>query len=796
MELFGSIWVRYLWQGLEVNTNIFQLKMKIRLIYILTFLINSNSFSQNTFNCTPDEFNSFVLKEVNKHRKKVKVSPLYNDALLSPAGVDHSNYMAKKDKFTHFQKGKIKKTPKNRVDYYGEQFKIVGENVLQNWLTIPKKHDIKTCEDLAKVLVESWRNSPPHYKNMISKDYTTTYTSFNISSKGKIYACQLFGSDAYLNPYKDSLLNYKYKPTNDFRCRRCETKLLAGELSVINDSLIMYNAVLPLLSFRTKHTLRRPRFNLFHFGIATDIVLKEQYNCDTNIVFNGKTGVRGIPLEPVFKKNFRKGKNVFFWKFISIELGVVPSWIKQDYEVNLTAINNKRTCMPIIYNVLPTGFHVDIYLDLYLDSLGKNYLEQIDDSLKFRLDFKKSISDVNDTSLLPLDNFVNNNKKNIKSIEIKGNSSIEGSTEDNINLYQKRAGVITTRLIELGIDSSSISISSEENFKEFRRDITNTKYAFLLSNSDLEIKTEVNNKYSEELEYILANHRYAEVVIRTLRYEKKSFEKDTVYKLFKKYLLNNDIKKCKKIQAIEYGLLLNNEISLNDVNNFKIQFKKENVDILCDRYLMKYHIDTSNANRLSEFVDSLNSLLKIDPKNTKVNTNLVILKYQEWISSPYKKSRKYYDTLINNRNIDPIIKSRMILNYATTLDWWTYFRPFTPKKFLYNSIKKDIKSAKLDISDYFELASYYAFFENYNFAYLLTKKLDFREASFQETVFFLKLIFYLDKSLAKKTILKHFHQIAQMKGNEFCKYFNSPNLNFQILDDEDIRKIYCQTCSY
>ncbi|MBK6526183.1 MAG: hypothetical protein IPG07_11915 [Crocinitomicaceae bacterium] len=194
---------------------------------------------------------------------------------------------------------------------------------------------------------------------------------------------------------------------------------------------------------------------------GADIVLKEQYDCDTNIVFNGQTGVRGIPLDPVMKKDFRKGANTFFWKFIYIELGVVPEWIDQDYEVNLTLINSKRTCMPIIYNVLPTEFEVDFKMDLYLDSLTRFYKVKKPDTLIYRINFDKSVSGVHDSLLNPISDFVIKHLEDIKTIEVRGFASIEGKTESNIQLYKSRANVITERLIELGIDSSVISVSGE-----------------------------------------------------------------------------------------------------------------------------------------------------------------------------------------------------------------------------------------------------------------------------------------------------------------------------------------------
>ena len=141
---------------------------------------------------------------------------------------------------------------------------------------------------------------------------------------------------------------------------------------------------------------------------------------------------------------------------------------------------------------------------------------------------------------------------------------------------------------------------------------------------------------------------------------------------------------------------------------------------------MKYQIDTANSNRLSEFVKSLSSLQLIDPKNIKVNTNLTVLKYEDWLSFDYRKSRQYYDTLLRIKNIDPVIKSRMILNYATALDWRAYFRFRSKNKYLYPTVKNYIKRAKLDTEDSFELATYYAFFKDYSYAYSLAKKIIYR----------------------------------------------------------------------
>src|SRR5690554_7209040 len=91
--------------------------------------------------------------------------------------------MLKKKKLTHNQRLKVKKTPKNRVDFYGAQFNSVGENVQVNNLNLHSSVDdknsplINTYEKLAEKLVQAWKNSPPHYANMINPNRSEEHTS-------------------------------------------------------------------------------------------------------------------------------------------------------------------------------------------------------------------------------------------------------------------------------------------------------------------------------------------------------------------------------------------------------------------------------------------------------------------------------------------------------------------------------------------------------------------------------------------------------------------------------------------
>lgn len=774
----------------------------MRLLSIWVLLIGLPALGQtplpaNLLELDAQKFNGFVLDEVNQLRKKKREAPLEIEELLRLPAEDHANYMAYHSKLTHFQKSKEKRSPKNRTDFYGGHFHTVGENVQLAYLQLSSDKKINTYEELADQIVTVWRKSAPHYANIINSNYSTTYTALHYNDKGEIYACQLFGSNPYAHPDKDSALTYDYKPENLKRCRRAFRKEPTGYLMVRPDSTVVF------VGYKTRFSRKGTHyFNPWGDGFAADIVLKEQYDCNLpEVGFNAKSGVRGIPLDPVMKKNFRTDQNSFFWRFVYVELGSIPTWIDQDYEVNLTIINNKRTCQNILYEHMPTWFEVDLNVGLYLDSIASYYRVIHQDTSTHKIYYPKGISFIPDSLLEPINVMMKDHLTEIKSIDIEGYASIEGSTEDNQTLYMERAQVIAERLAGFGIDSANINFTTLENFKDFRRDIEGTTYSYLLKMTDAEIKAAVNNGLSEELEPTLANHRYAELTIYTERIELIQYDREKLYSELPHAISKNSMAECKKLQSIEYQLALQGEISVNDILALEFPYHKKYQDLLHDRYLMIYRLDTLNEHAKDIFTDSLTSILTLNPKNQKINTTLALLEYRDLIytSSPAQLRKYVKNDLSKKIFVDPVIMARMRLNIAARHDWLWFIQKkgrIPNKKYMYNKVQTYIKKADLNPNEYCELARYYTFFNEYQFAYKLMYRNVYKTTLRDDRVFFLKLIEYTDLNISDKVRIRHFKRMSKHIGQEFCTYFNSPDLNFQILDDPEIREIYCETCNY
>ena len=172
--------------------------------FTLVFCGQNRGVAQNVNELLSDTelLNKYILEELNVLRKKKRAKPLENNPSLLEAAKDHALFLTTSRQLTHFQnRNKKKKTPDDRIQFYGGNFDVVGENIQQ--INVDDIFD-EVARDatptliyqaLAKILVENWRKSPPHYKNIIDKEFQFTYTAIAINENGRIFACQLFSGN-------------------------------------------------------------------------------------------------------------------------------------------------------------------------------------------------------------------------------------------------------------------------------------------------------------------------------------------------------------------------------------------------------------------------------------------------------------------------------------------------------------------------------------------------------------------------------------------------------------------------
>lgn len=764
------------------------------LLLIFPFFAAAQTSFKRADQLNEELLNQFILLEINKLRKKERVDPLENKSELLPAAQDHADYMLSKHKLTHKQRfNKEKKTPKNRVDHYGRLFDKVGENVQIGNLRFGARPDdkknppITTYEKLAFELVVNWMRSPMHYRNMVSPEFESTYTAIAVNAEGQMYVCQLFGGTIYQVHYKEQVDTLAYKPENPRRCRFCASRVPLGWVEVTPNNEILY-VYRTRLRFPTYSQSRMRLFNPWNDGLAANIVLKSQFPCDSSNYKNGRRAVTGIPLAPVYRKDFHIG--VFRTE---IYLGKVPDYVDEDYEVNVTVVKNKRTCSEMMFNIIPSAYYVDIPLTLNIETETLDKKEYLFDTITASLFFGKAKIEPVDTAVLrSVSEFISLNQSNIHNISLEGYASIEGSTEKNIQLYTQRAQYLRNYLVKSGIDDKLISTKVNENFADFREDVQETDFAYLAELSNQELKKALEDPALEKkLEPFLARHRYVHVKIITKDTLEIRITKEMVQQMFAQALETKNRSAAVKLQKAQYDLIFKGEMNIEDLDQVEIPNIKRFKLLLHNDAIIHFLVDSLNTKRYLELEDALNGLKEVDSTFQRVRTNLAILEYYRYREGNSDLSHKeYFQKLKKLRYVDKTVQARIILNFASGTDW----QHKRLRKKYYNRVKTYIQPAKLDVDKTFEVASYYSYFHQNKYAYSLIKdKIDETDNP-ADLIYFLKLISLTNVSLSRDKYLAYFRKILQYSGDEFCTFFNSPNLNFQILNDLEVKEIYCRKC--
>ncbi len=171
-------------------------------LYLLSPIYAQSSFdtiNSNDFNITFLE--NIIHQKVDSVRWIKKLYPLLKDSILYLAAKNHASYLLNNKQISHFQvNSKYLKDPLKRVQYFGRNDLIVGENIELTYYNTPVKDKFGkvwsniTYNELANNIVDGWVRSPDHYHNMIDKGYVLGSVAIDVDKKNlKIIAVQVFG---------------------------------------------------------------------------------------------------------------------------------------------------------------------------------------------------------------------------------------------------------------------------------------------------------------------------------------------------------------------------------------------------------------------------------------------------------------------------------------------------------------------------------------------------------------------------------------------------------------------------
>ncbi|MEO9572191.1 MAG: hypothetical protein ABJH82_00520 [Polaribacter sp.] len=542
-------------------------------------------------------------------------------------------------------------------------------------------------------------------------------------------------------------------------------------------------------------------------GIAIDVVSKSRYTCDEELE---KVQIKGTILKPVYAQKLIRGFRPHLKDRYRTYVGSVPEELKdEELEFNILFLNNKVLCRyQQIYNLESYPWDL-LDMGAYLDSLTykSKKIKSVNDKfvtkykqLKFVIPFQKNKSEYLPEDIKPLYDSLKLTDFNIKKININAYSSIEGSAERNLELQKLRANSIAKSMQSFQQPDITTEISSSENWVEFLNDISKSKYKNLVGLSKKEVKQKVVGNVSKELEIYLKNHRKAVITLDLERKDKyKEMTTTTLISTFNKLIKEENIEEALIVQNSLFEKI-KEEKSPEKLRQLNVPKQLKFVPVLNKNSMFQYLYSLGYSKIV---FDELKKLEKLDPKNKRIKYNLIVVKFIIWKNnwSPIKNS-DFKNEILNLKKykIEQELIDRMLVNFHIVKAQKNMrARQYDAKDESLEFIIDTYENFDLSDYDYLSLAQFLTYYSDKDDAIdLLDDKV--RTITINEDLLFYYLnLTITDKyNVASKDYRTMMLNAININKDRFCKLFNSSlekGVTFQLLENEYLRKTYCESCT-
>ncbi len=744
---------------------------------------------------------SLFLKRLNELRVQQKLNTLGKDSILSVAGKDQADYMSKTGEVGHIQKTKNRENPTARVVFYKGTNDRIGENCIEIPLHLPYKDKqgntvtVNSYNEAADALFTGWKNSKPHYHNMITPYYDVQGIGFSYdSAKHQLYSSNVFGTKAYIPPKNFQVVDNAWGITAGAASFPAFfAKDIANFVHLRGDSIFLYYSLLN----RFKQYIKNG-----NDGVAIDLVAREQFNCNHNNNLHGSPVFDGWMLEPVYFKTLMRGN---YYKEATNELytyiGKIPSVLKgRDIQENVILINNKHSAgysYPVIVEEdnLPM-----LRLDTYWDTIRGRMktTDTFNVTINHYIEFKRGISKLSQGQLKQLLLRIGQYSKYINKIELHTFSSIEGSTEENLKLQKARADNIKAALTHHSNHSIEWQIEEKENWDAFYKQIEGTPFTYLKNYSKEDIKQKLKDlSLLDSLDVFLAQQRTA-VLSFSLKGQYSDSSNVNVSRIaLQSAIAQGDSAKAWLIQSEMINYYEKGKMDIDDIVDNDVPVEKKYLPLLANIVAAKaVDIRYMYDPKFKFFVKKVFAIGK----------NFTPLKLSYCVCAiNYLGTNN--DTLISNEIIENYLKDcsgdsalsksmwRYYLDYYVAAAYYNWYRhKYDKMDICLEGIKKYYPSAVLKDSDYIKLGKlfnmYYRVEWTFDMLYPIVKK-----GTTNEDLLFLFITstpLFMSK-IPQQEYITYLKQARSMDEKRFCRWIGHEN--WQLLREDFIKALYCETCN-
>jgi len=201
--------------------------------------------------------------------------------------------------------------------------------------------------------------------------------------------------------------------------------------------------------------------------------------------------------------------------------------------------------------------------------------------------------------------------------------------------------------------------------------------------------------------------------------------------------------------------------------------------------------------------NDMKKLAELDPKNPKVQYNLVVLKFVLWRNNAAPIDANQFQRQINdlsNFNIDRSLIDRMMINYhIVRAEREMRKGNYDEKDKSVLNILSTYKRVPLTDTDYLSLAQFLTYYAQTGEAVTVLEPRARQITIDEDLLFYYLNLTMIDKRLTQTEAYRTIMLNAVNQNKErYCKLFN-PSLEggvtFQLLEDAYLKSTYCENCT-
>jgi outer membrane protein OmpA-like peptidoglycan-associated protein len=546
-------------------------------------------------------------------------------------------------------------------------------------------------------------------------------------------------------------------------------------------------------------------------GLAVDIIQKEQFNnCRGENIADYTTVNQGVLTKRIYSKKLYKsniaqgeGKRNKVTK-LEVVLGNLPVNLRpEDVELNLVIIKNKSVCHNIpqswvdkkIYDFVPK---LGLLPDTVLPAGVPEYAPTATSTeLRFRIPFEQGKYDYKPEDMKPVLAALNEPDFIINKIFITAYSSLEGSIAENAALQKKRAQSIVKALEQNQNASIVDSIVTQHNLKDLQNDARGTIYDAVCT-MNLEEAVRYVNARAKEMEFLLENHRYADIVMWVTYDIEGSKEQKYVVDQFNKAVAANQLNLALSIQKYILKRVVEGRYTETAVTEMRIPQGKQYVGLNMNKIWLTQFIYMDPLDE--EYQTKINDLYKLDNQNLYVDFNDILCSVMlSDLDKPgvydniQRRIDRLYNTPIRVEQVDRLNIELQFQIMSIYKDSLGIDHPVVTRSL--DKIKEIVKIDKVNWETALKLASIFINQGDYQFAIYLLEPFMSEEK--------LPLVFYTTyatvcSKIPYKTHSNNFllalEKIKKEDPKYFCDLFKGDKFSVQTFVNTRAKDIYCKTC--